>query len=81
MDNKEYFGSPIQAAEMVGILKRDEEGKLLNRSTAYAFADRLPDEFKSRIGASVKINLTRMQDWLNEGGDGPKNGNGEREAD
>lgn len=80
MDNKEFFGSPIQAADMAGKTKRDHAGRLLNRSTAYAFTSKLPDELKSKVGTSLLINLTRMQHWLNEGGDRPKNGNGEREA-
>lgn len=76
MDGFDVWGSPIQAADMVNILEWEEieedgkkRRKCLNRSTAYAFADRLPDELKSKIGASLKINLTKMQRWLNEGGD------------
>ncbi len=49
MDNKEYFGSPIQAADMAGKTKRDHDGRLLNRSTAYAFTSKLPDELKSSV--------------------------------
>jgi len=89
MDGIDRFGSPVQAADMCGLLRwesvevkvrRPRDGtevvkvrrRPVNRSTAYAFVDQLPDEFKSRIGTSIKINLTRLQHWLNEGGDREK---------
>ena len=76
MDNRECFGNSVDAADMGGKIKRGPDGRVLNRSTAYAFTSKLPDELKSKVGTSLLINLTRLQDCLNEGGDRPKRGNG-----
>lgn len=69
MSEQKILGSAFEAAEMLGTqFKRDESGRLLNRSTCYDVVRRLPEDMKVYIGSSLRIHLPKLRQWIDEGG-------------
>jgi hypothetical protein len=49
--------------------KRNAEGKVTNRSTAYALFKRLPLKCRVKIGKREFLHIPNTREWLNDGGD------------
>ena len=63
-DKQKTLGNVFDACEELDVnLKRDENGKVLNRGTAYDVVRRLPDHLKVKIGKSLKIHIPKLQAW------------------
>jgi hypothetical protein len=68
MTDKQILGSAFEAAELCGVtIGLNEKGKK-KRSTAYALVDRLPEEMKVKVGKSLKVNLPKLREWIDNGG-------------
>lgn len=66
MNKTKTLGTVLDAAEMLDVdLRKDENGKIVNRSTAYDVVRRLPDRLKIRLGTrSIRVNLPKLQAWI-----------------
>ena len=51
-----------------GKFRRNEEGKITNRASAYDFVRRLPDDCKVWFGSSLKINVPKARKYIDRGG-------------
>jgi hypothetical protein len=64
MSKPKTLGTVIDAyEELDGEVKRDADGKVVNRSTAYDVVRRLPDHLKIRIGKSLRVHLPKLREW------------------
>ena len=63
------LGTVFDAYEMLGgEVRKGDDGKVENRSTAYNAVKHLPDRVKVRIGSSLRVHLPKLREWVDEGG-------------
>lgn len=69
MDDQRVLIDVYDAARVCGTrLIEDEDGKIKNRTSAYACVDRLPSDLKVKVGGSLRVHLPKLLEWIDAGG-------------